>query len=211
MPEGPSIIIAKEELDQFTRKKIFDASGSAGFDMDRLTGKKITRITTWGKHLLFCFDGFYLRIHFLMFGKYFIDGHKALKPRLALKFAGKRELNFYTSAIKLHEGDPDDDYDWSADIMNKKWSMAGAKKKLKAIPNTFIADALMDQEIFSGVGNIIKNEILYRVKIHPGSLTGGIPARKITALCKAARDYAFEFLEQRKAGTLSKNWQVYTR
>jgi endonuclease-8 len=51
-----------------------------------------------------------------------------------------------------------------------------ARKKLKAIPKTMICDALLDQQIFSGVGNIIKNEVLYRVKLHPENNISDIPA-----------------------------------
>lgn len=39
-----------------------------------------------------------------------------------------------------------------------------AKAKLKATPDELICDALLEQDIFAGVGNIIKNEILYRVR-----------------------------------------------
>ena len=211
MPEGPSIVIAKEELDQFVGLKILKADGSASIDMKRLAGKKITKIRSWGKHLLLCFDGFTIRIHFLMFGKYFIDSSKPLRPRLAIKFAGSRELNFYTSAIILFEGSPNKVYDWTADIMHKDWDPRAAKKKMKALGDELIADVIMNQEIFAGVGNIIKNEALYRVKIHPASITGAIPARRMTALCHELRKYSFEFLEQRKAGKLAANWQVYKK
>jgi endonuclease VIII len=211
MPEGPSIVIAKEDLEQFVGKKILEAKGVAKIDMKLLVGKKIKEIKTWGKHLLWVFDGFTIRIHFLMFGTYYINSSKKLKPRLALKFAKGEQLNIYTSSIKMIEEPLDDIYDWSADIMAKRWNTRGVRKKLKEIPDVFIADALMDQELFPGLGNIIKNEVLYRTKIHPKSLTGNIPPKKLNELIKEIRKYAFEFLEQRKEGTLAKNWQVYTK
>ncbi|MER3465444.1 MAG: endonuclease, partial [Chitinophagaceae bacterium] len=40
-----------------------------------------------------------------------------------------------------------------------------------------VNDALLDQEIFSGVGNIIKNEVLYRIEVHPLSTIGALPLR----------------------------------
>ena len=51
--------------------------------------------------------------------------------------------------------------------MNENWNAAKARKKLKAIPKTLVCDALLDQTIFAGVGNIIKNEVLFRIKVHP--------------------------------------------
>ncbi|MBO9572279.1 MAG: endonuclease [Chitinophagaceae bacterium] len=211
MPEGPSIVIAKEELEQFIGKKILDAKGSAPIEMKKLAGKEIKKIATWGKHLLFVFDGFTIRIHFLMFGKYFINSSKKLQARLSLKFAKGEELNIYTSSVKMIEEPLDELYDWSADIMAKRWNTRGVRKKLKEIPELIISDALMDQEIFPGLGNIIKNEVLYRARVHPKSLTGDIPASKISEIIKVVRKYAFEFLDQRRKGTLGKNWQVYTR
>ena len=53
----------------------------------------------------------------------------------------------------------------------------------------------MNQEIFSGVGNIIRNEALYRAGIHPLSVTGKIPAAKITKLIKEVVNYARLFYD----------------
>lgn len=209
MPEGPSIIIAREQLERFTGKKILSATGSAPIDMHRLEGKKILRMTTWGKHLLFEFDGFALRIHFLMFGKYFINSSKKLAPRLNLKFARNQELNIYTSSVVMIEEPLDEVYDWTADIMSDQWNAAAARKKLKSQPDRIIADALMDQDIFAGLGNIIKNEVLWRAKIHPQGLSGSIPTAKLTALLREIRKYAFEFLEWKKEETLAKHWEAY--
>ena len=179
--------------------------------MKRLVGKKVKKIATWGKHLLLVFEKFTIRIHFLMFGKYLINSSKPLKPRLSLKFAKGDKLNIYTSDVRMIEQPLDEVYDWNADIMAKKWNTRGVRKKLKNVPGAMIVDALMDQEIFPGLGNIIKNEVLYRTKIHPRNVTGDIPAKKIDELINEVRKYAFQFLEQRKKGTLRKNWQVFTK
>ncbi|MEO8583387.1 MAG: DNA-formamidopyrimidine glycosylase family protein [Flavitalea sp.] len=211
MPEGPSIVIAKEELQQFIGKRILTASGSSKIEMNRLKNKKIIGIKTFGKHLLLCFDGFTIRIHFLMFGKYFINSSKPLKPTLALTFARGKELNFYTSAITMIEVPLEEVYDWTADVMNENWSATSAKKKMKKMPERMIVDILLDQEIFAGVGNIIKNEVLYRTKIHPTSLGGDIPPKKITELCKEVIIYTFQFLEWKKISQLAKYWEVYTK
>jgi endonuclease-8 len=51
--------------------------------------------------------------------------------------------------------------------MNDEWNAKNAKARLKAEPTKLICDALLEQDIFSGVGNIIKNEVLYRIRVHP--------------------------------------------
>jgi endonuclease-8 len=80
MPEGPSLIIFREELLRFTGQKITAISGSSKIDQQRLVGRQINEIATWGKHMLLCFDDFTIRIHFLMFGTYYINSSKDRYP-----------------------------------------------------------------------------------------------------------------------------------
>lgn len=210
MPEGPSIRILKEEVRQFEGQAILSVSGNAKIDLKRLEGKTILFFKTWGKHFLIGFDGFTIRIHLLMFGTYYINDSKKLEPRLSMVFSNG-ELNFYTCSIRLLEGDINSHYDWTADVMNEDWNPKSAKQKLKAIPNTMICDALLDQDLFSGVGNIIKNEVLYRTKVHPESLTGKIPSRKLGEIINEASIYSFDFLKWKKENTLKAHWLAHTK
>ena len=90
---------------------------------------------------------------------------------LRLFFVILRAHFIYTPAlIRLIEEDLDTLFDWEADVMSDKWNPARARKKLKAMPATMVCDALLDQQVFSGVGNIIKNEVLYRIKLHPETI-----------------------------------------
>lgn len=212
MPEGPSIVIAKEFISSFSGKTIVEASGNAGIDMTLLTGRKIIAIRTWGKHLLIVLKNTTVRIHFLMFGSYSVNEQIRAdrSVRLRLKFK-KDVLYFYTCAVKLLEGDADELYDWEADVMSDHWNAAKARKKLKKMPEVMVCDALLDQEIFAGVGNIIKNEVLYRIRLHPETLLGDVPPRMLTSLINEARNYSFDFLKWKKAYELKKHWLIYTK
>jgi len=210
MPEGPSIVILKEALAKFKGKKIIEAGGNTKVVLPELEGLKVIDFKSWGKQFLICFKGFAIRVHFLLFGTYRIDERKDAKPRLFLRFANG-EINFYTSSIQLIEGDLDEIYDWTADVMNPLWSAAKARKKLKAAPDMLVCDALMNQQVFSGVGNIIKNEVLFRIKVHPLSTIGALPAAKLNALVKEAVVYSFEFLEWKKKFELKKHWLAYNQ
>jgi endonuclease-8 len=95
--------------------------------------------------------------------------------------------------------------------MNEKWEPARARKKLKAIPKTLVVDALLDQKIFAGVGNIIKNEVLFRIRVHPKNKIGELPPRKLTELITQARQYSFDFYQWKKQYILKKNWLVHTK
>jgi endonuclease-8 len=210
MPEGPSIRILKEETQQFSGQQILAVSGNSSIDIQRLQGKTITSFKTWGKHFLICFDDFTVKIHLLMFGTYRINDRKETTPRLSMVFANG-ELNFYTCSIKILEGDINLHYNWYEDVMNKNWSPEKAKESLDKIPNQMICDAVLDQNIFSGVGNIIKNEVLYRCYIHPESMVGKIPDDKLKEIIDECSIYSFQFLEWKKKFELKSHWLAHTK
>jgi endonuclease-8 len=211
MPEGPSILILKEKLKPFKGKKVIDANGYAkGFDAEMLVGKTLKDIKTWGKQTLFVFPKFAVRVHMMLFGSYYINDRPKKNASLHMLFSNG-EVNFSISSIKLIEEPLDDIYDWSADIMSKKWDTEKAIEKLKAKPKTMICDALLDQKIFSGSGNIIKNESLFRAHLHPESIIGEIPDTKLKDLINEVLKFSLDFLKWRKAGALIKHLEAHEK
>ncbi|MDQ6647696.1 MAG: endonuclease [Pseudomonadota bacterium] len=210
MPEGPSIVILREQAAGFAGKVIRRAEGNAKIDMTRLQGQRVQAVRSFGKQFLIDLGSFSVRVHLLMFGSYRIDERKDSAPRLSLGF-DHGELNFYSCSVRLVEGRLADLYDWRTDIMSDEWDPTLVRKMLRAKPDTLVCDALLDQDVFSGVGNIIKNEVLYRVRVHPLSTVGGLPPHKLRQLVERARVYAFEFLTWKKAFELRKHWLVHNR
>nr|MBA2249730.1 hypothetical protein [Chitinophagaceae bacterium] len=100
-------------------------------------------------------------------------------------------------------------YDWRVDILSKQFDKKYIKELLKTHRDKAIDDVLMDQGIFSGVGNKIRNEALYRAGIHPLSLTGRIPAAKITKLINEVVAYAKFFYDQLENKGVNDSFQVY--
>jgi endonuclease-8 len=170
----------------------------------------VTDFKSWGKHFLICFAGFTVRIHFLMFGSYRVNETKDAVPRLSLSFQNG-QFNVYSCAIKVFEEDPDEVYDWSADVMSDAWSPRKALKRVREKPEACVSDLLLDQDIFAGVGNIIKNEVLFRIKVHPESLAGLLSPKQRSQLVKEARAYSFDFYEWKKIYQLKKHWLVYNK
>ena len=76
VPEGPSILILKEEAERFVGRKVLRVSGNSKQDIGRMRGRKVVGMRTWGKHFLIEFDGFSLRIHMMMFGRHRINERK---------------------------------------------------------------------------------------------------------------------------------------
>lgn len=210
MPEGPSIVLLKEEVEQFCAQKIIAVEGNTKIDKSRLLNETVVSFKSWGKHFLICLEGFTVKIHFLMFGSYSINERKEKPVRLSLSFANG-VLYFYSCSIKILEGDINGFYDWSSDVMNDNWNPKNARRKLKAEPQKLVCDALLEQDIFAGVGNIIKNEILYIARIHPESVVEKIPSLKIKKLIEETRDYSIQFLEWKRKYELKKHWLAHTK
>jgi len=213
MPEGPSIVILKDLVKglHLNNSEVLGVSGNVKtIDKDSILHQKIKDFKSWGKHFLICFEDFTIRIHFMLFGTYLINDTKKTPLKLGLTFK-KDQLNFYTCKIDLLEGDVNQHYDWKVDVMSDEWDSKLAIKKLKELPGSAVCDVLLNQNIFAGVGNIIKNEILYRTRIHPLSKIEHLPPTKLKELVKEARHYSFDFLAWKKENKLSRNWKVYHR
>ncbi|HEY0245652.1 MAG TPA: DNA-formamidopyrimidine glycosylase family protein [Mucilaginibacter sp.] len=211
MPEGPTIVILKEAVQQFKGKKIIEASGnSKKVDINLLNGQTITNFKSWGKHFLICFPEFTIRIHFMLFGSYRINEHADKPARLHLQF-DNGELNFYACSVMLITQPLDEVYDWSVDVMNPAFDHEKAFIKLKEKPEMLACDAILDQHIFSGAGNIFKNEVLFRIRVHPASLTGKLPDQKLHELVTETVNYAFDFLTWKKQFMLKKHWLAHTK
>jgi endonuclease VIII len=211
MPEGPSIVILREQLTPFLGQTIRRVAGNTTIEKERLLGERVEDFRSWGKHFLVEMPDFSLRVHFLLFGSYRINEQKSwAEPRLSLGFdAG--EINFYTCSVRFIEEPLDLVYDWWADVMSAHWDPKLALARLRSAPGMLVCDALLDQDIFAGVGNIIKNEVLYRIRVHPLSTIGALPAKKLRELVEEARAYSFDFYEWKKQYVLKKHWCVHTK
>lgn len=210
MPEGPSIVILKELVQPFKGKKVLGVAGNTRLDKDQFLNKKVTDFKSWGKHFLICFSKFTLRVHFMLFGSYRINEDREMVPRLSLRF-NNGVLNFYACSLKIIEDPLDEVYDWSTDTLSPEWNSAKALKKLKTKPEMLAADAILDQDIFAGAGNIFKNEVLFRIRVHPLSKIGKLPPKKLRELVEEVHNYAYQFLEWKKKFELRKHWLAHTK
>lgn len=208
--EGPSIVILKEEVRSFKGKKILQVTGNSKIDQQRLLDQKVIAFKSWGKHFIISFKRFSLRIHFLMFGSYRVNQRKDAPPRLSLKFENG-ELNVYSCSVKFIEEDLNEVYDWEADVMSKKWNPGKAIAAVKKLTHSMVCDVLLDQQIFAGSGNIIKNEVLFREKLHPETLIGALTAKQLKSLVNSVRDYSFDFYRWKKVFQLRKHWLIYSK
>jgi len=103
MPEGPSIVILKEAVQEFKGQKLIEIGGNTKIELPDLVDQPVKDFKSWGKHFLICFAKHTIRIHFMLFGSYRINEKKETAPRLSLRFPNG-ELNLYACSVKMLDG-----------------------------------------------------------------------------------------------------------
>lgn len=78
-------------------------------------------------------------------------------------------------------------------------------KKNQQKPDTEVADLMIDQSVFSGLGNIMKNKILFIFKMHPQTLLKNLNLKQQKALVKIAEKYSWQFYKWKKLNVLKRN------
>jgi endonuclease-8 len=218
--EGPSIHLAAEQLRPFVRRRVLRVSGNSRIGIERFERARVRDIFAWGKHLVFQFDAFALRVHFMLWGTFAAtvaglsvtgDYRRTSAPRLVLEFTNG-EITIWAASLKILEtADAKAEYDFTADVLSPEWDARAALRKARTFGRAEIADVLLDQAIFAGVGNIIKNEVLFRTRTSPFARVAQLSPATLTAIVKDARTFSERFLELRRVFALRKNLEIYGR
>jgi endonuclease-8 len=208
--EGPSIYILSDLLQPMVGGCIQRAGGNASFEKHMLIGEYIKDIYPYGKRLIIQLSDYAIATHFLMYGSYRIDEERPEKvPRFALDI-GAHQLYFYNCSTKCYQRkDLKRSLDFQIDIMSDQWNDERALKALRSNPNETIDDILLDQSIFDGVGNIIKNEVLFLSHVSPHTKVHNLSVKKIKEIIMHAREYSQVFFEARKLFKLRQTMQIY--
>ncbi|MBC3540219.1 DNA-formamidopyrimidine glycosylase family protein [Rufibacter sediminis] len=209
MPEGPEMVFLKEQAEQFVGQVVLEVSGrTKHIPFDKVQGQELTQIKTFGKEILFCFPGFALRVHLMFFGKYALNGEVNRPLELGLTFEDGY-LNFYACDVRFLPEPWEGRYDWSADVLNEAFDPKKALEKIRRQLGQLICDVLLDQQLLAGVGNGIKNEVLFRARLHPESQVDHIPDAVLKNLLQECVRQSFRYLDSLRTGTVREHWLVY--
>ena len=216
--EGPSLLILHEEFQPFLKQKVLKVSGNTQQPKELLKGRTLTKIQTWGKNLFLTFSSakksesdILTKTHFMMFGSYTINKPKENRtPRLELKFK-KGTLYFYACSIRFGAEDYLRSLDSEVDLMSKHWNSKHVLKLMQKKQNSYLCDLFLDQTVFAGSGNIIKNEVLFNLRCHPLTKLSEIPHKDWPKLVRAVHEYSWNFYEWKKKFELRRHWQVYRK
>jgi formamidopyrimidine-DNA glycosylase len=87
-----------------------------------------------------------------------------------IKFADKIDLDKKLQSLGI---DP---------LNDRTLSMFNMLRQFEKVPNKTVAEALMNQSLFAGIGNYIKCEVLYRSRISPHRLVSSLSGQDIAHL-----------------------------
>ena len=214
MPEGPEVNVIKDGLNNVIKNKLiisidlpegskFLKKNPDGYnDFKANLPLKCLEVKSKGKLIYFVFEkGWYLICRLLMSGGWFLE--KASKHN---HFEMTYKKNETTNSNSIWFVDPRhfgtlkftkeksvlDDIlnDIGPDLLNNNISGEDYLKTMKNSKNgkKKIAVVLMDQSVFSGVGNYLKSEILYQAKVSPHAIINNIPDDKILEIFQITLD-----------------------
>jgi len=178
------------DLRLHARNRVFRETNTRNLH-ENLIGEKLLRSTTRGKRMLFKFSSDnWLGIHLGMTGKIRVEpanlrpdrhDHLVLYQREhALVFTDSRQFG----RVRFHHGSDEPDW-WKSDvpeIVSREFDQKFVDQFLDRHRKAPIKAVLLLQNGFSGIGNWMADEILWRAKIHPAARAGKLTARKRASL-----------------------------
>ncbi len=194
MPEGDALHRAARTLQPLVGERLevetphprARATGVA----ERLDGRRLLRVEAVGKNLLLRFEGgLVLRSHLRMRGRWQLlqrNGARQGTPWLVLRGAKDEAVLWNGPVLELDESHV---RSLGPDILADPPDLDGMLSKLRAADQrTAIGEALLDQRLVAGIGNLWRAEALWRAQISPWRLLNDMQDEELRAtLGEAAR------------------------
>jgi formamidopyrimidine-DNA glycosylase len=196
------------DLALHARKRVFRGTNTR--EMQRLIGEKLSTSEARGKRMLFKFSGDnWLGIHLGMTGTLRVESgdYRAAKHDHLVIRLRKRALVFRDSRqfgrVRFHHGADAPDWwnDKVPEIISPRFNRRWIDNFLDRHGKAPIKAVLLMQHGFSGIGNWMADEILWRAKI--------LPARRAASLGEKERAVLFretKFVARRSLETLGVNY-----
>lgn len=181
MAEGPVIHYYAQQLRRVLKGKTVDImlrTRSLKPDEQSLKGLSVTAVEAYGKQIrIHLADERLILVHLMMWGSWRIyrKGAKWDKPakraRLIIKTATHEAIAFSAPIVKIYTlRELENDSDWGAlgpDPLRKDFSSKEFRRRLGENKEREIGEALLDQRVIAGIGNILRIEILFSAHVHP--------------------------------------------
>ncbi|MGI8708007.1 MAG: DNA-formamidopyrimidine glycosylase family protein [Actinomycetota bacterium] len=186
MPEGDTVFLAADRLDRALRGRVLTRTD---FRVPRystldLAGRRIHEVVARGKHLLFRIAGnMTLHTHFQMDGTWHIyrPGERwrvpAHEARVVLETDVFTVVGFRLPVIDVLDRAAEQSVvgHLGPDLLGPDWDPVEAERRLAADPARPIGEALLDQAVMAGLGNVYRSEICFLMGLDPMTPVGEVP------------------------------------
>jgi endonuclease VIII len=201
MAEGDTILRAAQRIEAAIGGEELEVRAGNGrgrtVGVERLDGRRLDRVETRGKHLLLHFDDLVLHSHLGMSGSWHVygRGERWRKPpasawttlageeREAVQFGGPTLRVLPAAQLR---GDPLLTR-LGPDILAPELDLAGAVHSLRTGVDRQLGEALLDQHLVAGIGNIFKSEACFAAKADPWCPVCGCSDGELHAVLAATR------------------------
>jgi endonuclease-8 len=204
VPEGDTIFRAAATLNRALQGQVVTHFISVYPALTRvdhdtpLAGRVVERIESRGKHLLMWFSGdLILRTHMRMNGSWHIyrPGERWQSPRadmrILLATAAFEAVAFRVPVAEFYTATSlsrdETVRSLGPDLLADDFSIDEARARLRAAPHARIADALLDQRVVAGIGNVFKSEVLFESRVAPSASIAALDDETLTRILSVAR------------------------
>lgn len=203
MPEGDTIYRAAQTLARALEgKTVTSFAGRApqlrAVRPQRLVGETIAAVESRGKHLLVWFapTDLALHTHMRMSGSWHLyrTSERWRKPahlaRAVIDVEGWTAVCFSAPVVELLHRSEIERLpalaDLGPDALDEATDLTEARRRLDHRGDWAIADALLDQRVLAGIGNVYKSEVLFIHRVDPWTPVADVPPATRTALLSTA-------------------------
>jgi endonuclease VIII len=192
MPEGDSLHRAARRLQVLVGERVevetpHPRAAVKGL-AERLDGRRLEQVEAVGKNLLLHFEGgLVLRSHLRMKGRWRVERRgeaRVGKPWLVLRGAEHEAVLWNGSVLELvgARGAPR----LGPDILGEPPDYETMLARLRSDPGREIGDALLDQRLVAGIGNLWKAEALWEARVSPWRTLEEVDDAQLRAVLEAA-------------------------
>lgn len=148
-----------------------------------LTGRVVDEVRSRGKHLFIRVGPASIHSHLKMDGAWRITSKRGridYRVRIILETTDIRAIGIDLGILQILAGGHDDVVGHlGPDLLGDDWDAAVATANLTAQPDRRITEALLDQRIMAGIGNVFCNELCF--------VTGHLPTTPVGAIADPHR------------------------
>jgi endonuclease-8 len=200
MPEGDSLARAARRLQVLVGERVEVEAphprAAVKRVAERLDGKRLLAVEAAGKNLLLRFEGgVVLRSHLRMSGRWTVNprgGRLVGRPWLVLRGAEWEARLWNGPVLELEDRVV---RRLGPDILEEPPRLDAMVANLRRDSRRAVGDALLDQRLVAGIGNLWKAEALWEARVSPWRRAGDVPEEDLRSVLIAAHELMAESVQ----------------